>query len=156
MFNSLSKSRFVKFALVGLSGTVVDVGISNFLRFFLHLPEIPSITISFFLAVLNNFHWNRVWTYPELRNNEIGKQLIKFTLISIIGYIIRTPLFSILEPSVLDYFKTISFGIFPLSNEVIAHNATLGIVIIIVLFWNYFANRIWTYRDFSNGDIHEI
>jgi putative flippase GtrA len=120
------------------------------------MPEIPAISISFILAVLNNFHWNRVWTYPELRNSEPRKRFVKFAIISIAGYLIRTPIFSLLEKPIFGFLEKSSFYIFSISPAIIAHNLTLGIVIIIVLFWNYFANRIWTYKSLSEGDLHEV
>jgi len=156
MLKSILKSRFIKFAVVGLSGTIVDVGVSNLLRFVFNLAEIPSITISFVLAVLNNFHWNRIWTYPELKDKQTAIQLIKFTAISVIGYLIRTPIFTILENPILDFLAKIVRENFPVDLELIAHNISLAIVIIIVLFWNYFANRFWTYRELLKGDENEI
>jgi putative flippase GtrA len=156
MINSFLKSRFLKFSIVGFSGTIVDVGISNLLRFVFLIPEIPSITISFILAVLNNFHWNRVWTYPELKSQQIVPQLTKFALISIVGYIIRTPLFTLFEKQIGDFSAEILKDGFFIDTRIIGHNLTLILVIIIILFWNYLANRIWTYREMTEGDKHEV
>jgi putative flippase GtrA len=40
----------------------------------------------------------------------------------------------------------------PLKNMVISQNLALGISIIIVSFWNFFANRYWTYRNVPDGE----
>ena len=155
MIKTFFKSRFLKFSIVGFSGTIVDIGISNLLRFLFNFPEILSISISFVLAVINNFHWNRIWTYPELKNNQTISQLAKFAAISIIGYIIRTPLFSFFEKPITDFSASIFDNGFFLDTKIIAHNLTLILVIIIVLFWNFLANRFWTYRELSEGDKNE-
>jgi len=155
MIKEFLKSRFIRFSIVGFSGTIVDIGISNLLRFIFHMPEIPSITLSFLLAVLNNFHWNRVWTYPEFKNQQTIPQLIKFAVISVIGYIIRTPLFALFEKPITNFFSEIVEENFPLDANIIGHNLTLLLVIVIVLFWNYLANRIWTYRKEVQGENNE-
>lgn len=155
MIKDFLKSRFVRFSIVGFSGTIVDIGISNLLRFVFHIPEIPSITLSFILAVLNNFHWNRVWTYPEFKNQQTIPQLIKFAVISVIGYIIRTPLFAVFEKPIVKFSSEIVEENLPFDANIIGHNLTLMLVIVIVLIWNYLANRIWTYRNVVGGNNNE-
>jgi putative flippase GtrA len=93
---------------------------------------------------------------PELKDKQTVIQLIKFTAISVIGYLIRTPIFTILENPILDFLAKIVRENFPVDLVLIAHNISLAIVIIIVLFWNYFANRFWTYRELLKGDENEI
>ena len=44
--------RFIKFALVGISGTVVDFSIFNLLSSVLGFPTIPSSVVSFIVAFL--------------------------------------------------------------------------------------------------------
>lgn len=139
------KVRFFKFAIVGFSGTVVDFGIFNLLSSILSLPTIPSSVISFLVAVLNNFYWNRHWTYPESRHLPLSGQLGKFGLVSVAGLITRTFIFSSIETPLI----LMSADLLPnysAFSEIIGHNLTLATVIIIVLFWNYFANKVWTYK----------
>jgi putative flippase GtrA len=40
----------------------------NLLSHWAQLPLVLAGTISFICAVLNNFTWNRIWTYPESRS----------------------------------------------------------------------------------------
>ena len=35
---------------------------------------------------------------------------------------------------------------FVIAPELIGKNTSLAVVIVIVLFWNYFGNKLWTYR----------
>ena len=141
-------ARFLKFSIVGISGTIIDFGIFNFL---LHLQfnSIFASIISFIAAVFNNFYWNRHWTYPESKIHYIAPQLIKFSSVSIAGLLIRTILYKLLEqPSIIFAERMLSEYIY-FSAEIIGKNISLAFVIIIILFWNYLANRFWTYKYIS-------
>jgi len=140
------KKRFIKFAIVGFSGTVVDFGVFNVLTTVLHLPTISASVISFLAAVFNNFFWNRNWTYPESKELAFSGQFLKFGIVSLAGLAIRTPIFSWLEKPLVQ-FSTATMISIPLKPETIGHNLALGIVIVIVLFWNYFVNKYWTYKQ---------
>jgi putative flippase GtrA len=142
---SVEKKRFIKFAVVGVSGTVVDFGIFNLLSSLLGFPTLPSSVVSFLVAVFNNFYWNRQWTYPESKERPFGEQFGKFGIVSLAGLIIRTIIFAKIENPLIQISQGFSTKI-GITAEIIGHNLTLAIVIIIVLFWNYFINKFWTYK----------
>lgn len=144
--NSKERTRFIRFAIVGISGAVVDFGVLNLLTLVLKMGFIPASVISFIAAVLNNFLWNRFWTYPDSRSKSVVKQLTQFALINIIGLIIRTPLLAILEKQLIPLFTRWFPDIF-LTPTVIGHNLALAIAILVVMLWNYVANRYWTFND---------
>ncbi|MGC8879328.1 MAG: GtrA family protein [Anaerolineae bacterium] len=127
--------RFVKFATVGSIGAVVDFSVLNLAHKVFDLPLVVSNTLSFSLAVLSNFTWNRLWTFPESRTRPIRSQLPQFALVNVIGLAINNlilvslhALFSHYIPDPWDY------------------NLAKAVAIVIVLFWNFGANRLWTYR----------
>ncbi len=140
------KERFIKFSIVGFSGTLVDFGVFNLLTTVFLLPTILSSIVSFIAAVFNNFFWNRNWTYPESKKMSFSGQFTKFGLVSLAGLAIRTPIFSWLEKPLIQ-FSIKTWKAIPLDPVTIGHNLALGIVIVIVLFWNYFANKYWTYKQ---------
>jgi putative flippase GtrA len=141
------RQRFLRFAVVGVSGTVVDFSIFNILSVALGLPVILSSVCSFLIAVINNFIWNRVWTYPESKALDLSGQLVKFSIVSVLGLLIRTPLFALIEKSAITLSNNIIGLSFPIKPDIIGHNVALAFVIVVVLFWNYFINRKWTYKD---------
>jgi len=143
--------RFLKFLVVGLSGAVVDFGTLNLLRQILNVPLIWAQAISFVCAVTNNFLWNRFWTYPESRSRKVQKQLIQFFIVNIIGIMIRTPLLPWLDKMIFKHLNQTNFA-FPLSNQVISQNIALAISISIIILWNFFVNRFWTYSDVPVGE----
>jgi len=147
--NAKERSRFIRFAIVGAAGAVIDFGVFNFLTnlvgFFKENVVWASV-ISFILAVISNFTWNRLWTYPDSRSKPMARQLTQFVAVSVIGLLIRTPLFSYLEKALTEFF-TGRWTFKPLTPVIVAHNLALAIVILIVMVWNFIANRYWTYND---------
>jgi putative flippase GtrA len=143
--NPVERARFLKFLVVGIFGAVVDFGVMNFLTQAFGLTLVLAGTISFICAVISNFIWNRYWTYPDSRSRPLGRQLAMFFGVSVAGVIIRIPILHFLEPVCLQLFQRFSWGSLP--PAFFAKNATLAIAVIVVLFWNFFVNRFWTYND---------
>lgn len=140
------QARFLRFALVGVIGAIIDFGVFNLLVHFTSISSVLASVISFITAVCSNFVWNRYWTYPDSRSKHVAHQLLQFIVISLIGLIIRTPLFAFLEKNLVVLFTGINLNI-PLTPTFLGHNISLAIAIIVVMFWNFFANRLWTYAD---------
>ncbi len=127
--------RFLKFATVGAIGMVVDLSVLTGTRELLRVPLSVAVGLGFTTAVISNFTWNRLWTFPESRQRPIGSQLVQFFIVNAIG---------------LGINEVVVLGLHPLFSLAL-HDppAYLGAKIIaigIVLFWNYFVNRAWTYR----------
>ncbi len=143
--DSMERNRFLKFATVGAMGTALDFAAFNILSASLHLQPVIASVLSFSAAVVNNFLWNRHWTYPESRGKAVHHQMAQFGLVNLGGLIIRTPIFALLE-NPLGELAT-RYGAGAEAANRIGHNMALGVAILIVMLWNYFANRHWTYND---------
>lgn len=143
------RTRFVKFALVGALGAVIDFGVMNLLTHFPSMTLVTAGTISFICAVISNFTWNRFWTYPESRSKPVLGQLGMFFLVNLAGVVIRIPTLHFIEPPMLHWFEKI-LQLSQASSEFYAKNLTLASAIGIVMLWNYFVNRFWTYNDIDN------
>jgi putative flippase GtrA len=154
--NSKEAERFAKFLVVGTLGFIIDFGTLTFLVEVVDLPGIVSEntqfsemvglimanTISFSLAVFSNFTLNRFWTYPESRSVRKRVQLPQFTLVSIAGLVINNVIFALSVPLFDRLISTVAF--FPAAIE--AYIPAKMLATIVVLFWNFFINRYWTYR----------
>ncbi len=127
--------RFLKFAIVGAIGMVVDLSVLTASRELLRVSLSLAVGLGFTAAVISNFTWNRLWTFPESRERPLGSQLVQFFVINAIG---------------LGINELVVLGLHPLFSRILPDPpAYLGAKIIaigIVLFWNYFVNRKWTYR----------
>ncbi|GJQ35982.1 MAG: GtrA family protein [Anaerolineales bacterium] len=148
--DSRERIRFIKFALVGALGAAIDFGVMNLLSHgILELPLVFAGTISFICAVISNFTWNRYWTYPESRSRPILNQLVMFFIVNAAGMAIRIPTLHYLEPPILKFVESV-FQATHVSAEFIAKNLTLAAAVGIVMMWNYFINRYWTYNDIDD------
>jgi putative flippase GtrA len=127
--------RFLKFATVGAIGMVVDLTVLNVMHKLFGLPLLVANAISFTVAVISNFTWNRFWTFPESRARPIGSQLGQFALVNVAGLVINT---------------LVLWLAFKVTQQIVPdpwdYNLAKVFAIGVVLFWNYFVNRAWTYK----------
>jgi putative flippase GtrA len=140
--------RFMRFAVVGVIGAIVDFGTFNLLTIVFHVWSVAASAISFTAAIISNFTWNRFWTYPDSRAKPIGRQAVQFIVVSLVGLAIRTPIFAFGERALLRAASDLHLPGVPDPSQ-LASNAALAIAVIIVLFWNFGINRLWTYSDVS-------
>ena len=148
--NPRERTRFFRFATVGIIGAVVDFGTFNLLTAFAGMTAVSASVFSFIAAIINNFIWNRYWTYPDSRTKPITRQVIQFSVVSIVGLLIRTPIIALLEPFLTQLFTRLLFlPIGFITTEFLANNLALAIAVIVVMFWNFFINRYWTYDDIN-------
>lgn len=138
--------RFLKFATVGAIGSVVDFGVMNLMSHLFDMPLVYAGTISFICAVISNFTLNRFWTYPESRSRHVLHQLGMFFLVNAAGILIRLPILHYIEPPMAGLFQSMAH-LSSAAAESLAKNATLALAIGIVMIWNFFINRYWTYND---------
>ncbi len=139
------RTRFLKFMVVGIIGAVVDFGVMNLLTKLAGISLTIAGTISFICAVISNFLWNRYWTYPDSRSRRLARQLAMFFLVNVAGVAIRLPILHFGEPPMLKLFERLGLGIF--TPDFLAKNLTLAVAVGVVMLWNFFVNRYWTYND---------
>ncbi len=138
--------RFFKFAAVGTFGAMIDFGIANLLTHFARVPLVVAGTVSFICAVISNFIWNRYWTYPESRSRHLLHQLGMFFLVNLAGIAIRIPILHYGETPVLNMVRSL-LSVSTETARFLARNFTLAIAVGVVMLWNFFVNRYWTYND---------
>jgi putative flippase GtrA len=143
--NRQERTRFLKFMVVGVVGAVVDFGIMNLFSKLFGMSLVLAGTISFICAIISNFIWNRYWTYPDSRSRSISGQLFMFFIVSVAGLAIRLPILHFLEPPMRNLFAQFSLAL--LTPEFLGKNFTLAIAVGVVMLWNFFINRYWTYND---------
>lgn len=144
--NPVERVRFLKFMAVGAMGAVVDFGVANVLTHFLRMDLVPAGTISLACAIVSNFIWNRYWTYPDSRSRGLAHQLGMFTIVNVAGVAIRIPILHFVEPVLLNWFGA-DLHLSRPSPAFAARNLTLALAVGIVMLWNFFVNRHWTYGD---------
>ena len=145
--------RFLKFSVVGIIGAVIDFGLLNILVRLAGVPKFWANVCSFSVAVLSNFTWNRLWTYPESRQRPIVPQLAQFALVNVIGLALNQGIFYSMDRWVLGEAGALAVPMASLAATVGMAHFTLSLNLAkviatgVVLFWNFGANRLWTYRE---------
>jgi len=127
--------QFVKFGIVGVGGTLIDLVIYNILALLFHYNIYFARTISFILAATNNYILNRRWTFKN-KDKNIAKQYFQFFFISAIGLGLNLLIMHFAQNLVKN-----------VQNEILKLNIPVVIAILIVLVWNFFANKYWTFKD---------
>ncbi len=150
--NPKEVERFIKFAIVGAIGAMVDFAVLNVMKLVFegiglgvgwnvtldpHEIQLAAAnTVSFSVAVLSNFTWNRLWTFPESRERPLGSQLGQFAIVNVLGWGINTVLLLVMDQLVFQHFVSVR----------LSYNLAKAFAIGVVLFWNFGVNRVWTYR----------
>ena len=136
--------RFLKFAIVGALGAVTDFTILNLLVQVAGILPVVANGFGFSAAVLQNFVLNRWWTFPESRNRTMRRQMVKFALVSVAGLGINLVVFQFVDLTLRSYW--IDWLSSPDLGFMISYNFAKLFSIGVVLFWNFAANRLWTYK----------
>lgn len=127
------KNRLVKYSIVGVTGTFIDLFLLYILVDIFSYSVISSAIVSFVFASTNNFLINQLWTFRDNLEGELDKtyqvRYIKFMIISIIGLCFTVFLMYV--------FNTI-FLIWYILAKIMTS--------VVVLLWNYYANKNWTFR----------
>jgi putative flippase GtrA len=160
--NKKEFKRFTKFLVVGSIGFVVDFGVFNLLLRSLNFQPVVAQAISFTCAAISNFTWNRFWTYPESRSKPILLQFGQFFVLNLIGVLVRSVVFGLLSEAMVALVTSMQTGLFAglvgfaintlhMTLQQLGYNGALVVAVIVVLFWNFFANRFITYSDVKFG-----
>ena len=129
--------KFVRFLIVGASGTVLDFVLLIVFKEAFHLATLIANVMSYSCSIVNNFTWNRLWTFPEARDKHIAMQFVQFAGVSLIGLTLNTAIVLLLETPLGDLLHDPENGYLP--AKVIAT--------VCVVMWNFLANRFWTFRS---------
>lgn len=119
----------VKFGLVGVVGTSIDLGLLNFLHLKAGLSLYGAIFWSFAAANITVYVINNRWTYGHLNLPFRARNLLKYVIVAAIGLAITEAIIHFLS----------------IEND-LNYNLAKVIAIMIVFFWNFFGNRYWTFR----------
>ena len=132
--------RFLKFGTVGVSGIVVNQGVLYVAQeYIFHVSHVPgevnwvglnlSLGLAIFFATLNNFFWNRLWTWADRQQLYHRPWLLQFgqyTLSCGVSIALQVLFTNLMAPHV--YYLIANF---------------IAIVFTSVL--NFLLNDIWTF-----------
>ena len=88
-------SRVLRYAVVGISGVVVNMLVFYLLREGVQLTLLVSSVIAVEAAIMNNFIWNDIWTFKSISEKQEGgpcrfQRFLRFNLVSFTGLVMHT------------------------------------------------------------------
>lgn len=119
--------RFLRFCVVGVSGTIIDFGLTWLCKEKFHVPKFIANAIGFVVAATSNYILNRLWTWQST-NEQVGVEYVKFFTVSLIGLGLNTLILYLMH----EKFK-LGFYL----SKVFATG--------VVMLWNFFANNFFTF-----------
>jgi len=140
------KKRFIKFGTVGATGVLVNLGVlylgQEFLFTVIQSHDMRlnvSLGLAIFCATVNNFYWNRAWTWSD-RTRHPDKHLIlhfgQYALAVWVGIVVQVILTKLFVAAHVYYL--------------IANAAA----IVLASVFNFLVNNFWTFR--SHKPVDEI
>lgn len=121
--------RFLKFGIVGFTGTAIDFGLTWLCKEKFHIKKFVANAIGFVVAASNNYVLNRIWTWGS-ESTHIGTEYLMFLGVSVVGLGINTLILYLLHEKAKMNFYFAKVG------------ATL-----VVMLWNFLANNYITFAN---------
>src|SRR3954464_4172273 len=119
--------QLAKFGAVGATGYVVNLAVYTALLRGAGWHYAYAATVSFLVAVTNNYLWNRLWTFRDQRGH-VGFQGLRFLTVALVAYGANLGILAAL----------IALGM----NKVLAQ----AIAIVLVTPLNFLGNKLWSFR----------
>jgi putative flippase GtrA len=128
--------QLAKFAAVGATGYVVNLAVYTALLRGAGWHYVYAATVSFLVAVTNNYLWNRVWTFRDQRGH-LAFQGLRFFVVALVAYGANLGILSAL----------IALG----TDKVLAQ----AIAIVLVTPLNFVGNKLWSFRVRTGDGLRE-
>jgi putative flippase GtrA len=119
--------QLAKFCTVGASGYVVNLAVFSALVLGADWHHLAAATVSFLVAVTNNYTWNRLWTFRGHRGH-VAYQGIRFLIVAICALAANL---IVLEALVWSDLPKVP---------------AQAIAIILVTPLNFVGNKLWSFR----------
>ena len=118
--------QLLRFCVVGATGYVVNLTVFTLLLQGAGLHYLLAATLSFLVAVTNNYTWNRLWTFRGQRGH-VAYQGLRFLVVSTLSLCANLVLLALL----------VGLGL----AEVLAQ----AIAIVLVTPLNFVGNKLWSF-----------
>jgi putative flippase GtrA len=119
--------QLAKFGVVGLTGYAINLGVFTLLWKHEGWHYLLAATVSFLVAVANNYTWNRLWTFRGARGH-VAYQGLRFLVVALIALGANLLLLRLLVA--LDLHKVLA----------------QAIAIVLVTPLNFLGNKLWSFR----------
>jgi putative flippase GtrA len=120
--------QLFQFGLVGASGYIVNLAVFALVVGPLGIHHIAAAILAFSVAVMNNFWWNRHWTF-DAKHGHAGFQAARFFTVSVLALVINLVVLELL----------VRGGMGDLPAQAIA--------VAVAMPFNFVGNKLWTFAE---------
>jgi putative flippase GtrA len=120
--------QLMQFGLVGASGYLINLVVFALLNGAVNIHYIAAAILAFAVAVMNNFWWNRHWTF-DAKHGHAGFQAARFFTVSVLALVVNLIALKLL----------VGGGMSELPAQAIA--------VAIAMPFNFIGNKLWTFDD---------
>jgi putative flippase GtrA len=120
--------QLFQFGVVGASGYLVNLAVFAVLNGPLSIHYIGAAILAFCVAVMNNFWWNRHWTF-DAKHGHAGFQAARFFTVSVLA----------LGVNLIALELLVGAGVGELPAQAIA--------VALAMPFNFVGNKLWTFDD---------
>lgn len=154
--------QFVKFCIVGASSTVISTSIFSYLvygaqldvvlkNFLAPWPAFQAFCVAndvylqvaslagFVFAVTNGFFWNSRWTFRQTDPSLARVQYLRFVAVNIVGLTLNQTILFVVN-------RMLTVGK-PAGYKGPEALFAFAVAVVIVVFWNFTANKLWTFKS---------
>ncbi|HEX4719098.1 MAG TPA: GtrA family protein [Thermoleophilaceae bacterium] len=119
-------AQLMRFAAVGAAGYAVNLAVYS-LALGAHVGYRAAATVAFVVALVNNFAWNRLWTFRDV-NGHLGGQALRFVVVSVGAFVVSLGVLSVL-----------------VRDAGVAKVLAQAIAIVAVTPVSFLANKLWSF-----------
>lgn len=123
----------VRFVVVGLINTVVDLGVFYLLSLIPGMPHVAAKAVSYVAGICNSFIWNKYWTF-NARGSDRGRR--EFAIF----FIVNTP------PLAVNVVVFTLLGIWIDSGTLWVRMAKAFAAAVVSVTWNFLGSRYFAFR----------
>lgn len=123
----------VRFLIVGLSNTAVDLVIFNLLRLIPGMPDVAAKAVSYFCGIVNSFFWNKYWTFNARGTSKGKREFLVFLAVNLPPLVVNVVVFALL-------------GIWAGEGSFIVRNAKAFGAAVVTIAWNFAGSRYLAFR----------
>jgi putative flippase GtrA len=128
-----ASGQAVRFLLVGVTNTVVDLGAFYLLTRIPGMPDIAAKTISYLLGITNSFVWNKYWTFNARGSGRGWREFGLFFLVNLPPLAVNIVVFALL-------------GLWTTSGSFAAREGKAFIAAAVAVVWNFLGSRYLAFR----------
>lgn len=153
--------QFIKFCIVGGFNTALDWTLATILLYHTNIPSAiahslvgatglgiqPALLtvwvakmLSSGTATCNSFFWNRRWTFRVKTRKRRKRQFLQFATVNVGGMLLNSTITTLIVRPFLPNPPRLAF---------LGAQATATLV---VVFWNFFMNKHWTFRNVNRDE----